>query len=79
MGAGGQPLMGQRWGARVLDLDIVLWSEGPWASPGLIVPHVEFRNRAFVLNPLLAIVPDWRDPITGLTPRQLAHRLRARG
>ncbi len=67
---------GQHWGARVLDLDIILWSEGPWSSPGLTVPHPAFRERRFVLDPLLRVAPEWRDPLTGLTVRQLAHRLR---
>ena len=66
---------GQRWTARVLDLDIVLWSGGPWSSPGLTVPHLEFRTRTFVLVPALAIVPRWRDPLTGLSLRHLYTRL----
>src|SRR5690606_23892140 len=39
---------GQRWRARVLDLDIVLWSGGCWASSGLTIPHPLFRARRFV-------------------------------
>jgi 2-amino-4-hydroxy-6-hydroxymethyldihydropteridine diphosphokinase len=66
---------GQRWTDRVIDLDIVLWSNGAWASDGLTVPHPQFRRRDFVLRPIAAIVPDWRDPLTGLTMRQLAARL----
>jgi 2-amino-4-hydroxy-6-hydroxymethyldihydropteridine diphosphokinase len=66
---------GRRWGPRVLDLDIILWSEGPWDGPGPIVPHPEFRNRAFVLKPLAELAPDWRDPVSGLTVRQLLFRL----
>jgi len=66
---------GRRWGPRVLDLDIILWSEGPWGGPGPIVPHSEFRNRAFVLQPLAELAPDWRDPVSGLTVRQLLFRL----
>lgn len=69
---------GRRWGARVLDLDIVLWDGGPWASPALTVPHPAFRERAFVLGPALSLVPAWRDPLTGLTLRQLHARLRRR-
>ncbi|HYD12225.1 MAG TPA: 2-amino-4-hydroxy-6-hydroxymethyldihydropteridine diphosphokinase [Allosphingosinicella sp.] len=68
---------GRRWGPRVLDLDIILWSDGPWDGPGPIVPHPEFRNRAFVLKPLAELVPDWRDPVSGLTVRQLLFRLTA--
>lgn len=68
---------GRRWGPRVLDLDIILWSDGPWDGPSPIVPHPEFRNRAFVLQPLRELVPDWRDPVSGLTVRQLLARLTA--
>lgn len=66
---------GRRWGPRVLDLDIILWSQGAWAGDGLIVPHPEFRRRRFVLEPLAELAPQWRDPITGATVRQLLHRL----
>lgn len=64
---------GRRWGARPIDLDIILWSGGIWASPGLTIPHAAFRTRAFVLSPLARIAPDWRDPLTGRTVRHLAH------
>ena len=66
---------GRRWGDRPLDLDIVAWSGGIWASPGLTIPHPEFRKRRFVLAPLVEIAPDWRDPVTHLTARQLRARL----
>jgi 2-amino-4-hydroxy-6-hydroxymethyldihydropteridine diphosphokinase len=69
---------GRRWGPRVLDLDIILWSEGPWSDIALTVPHPAFRERAFVLEPLAEIAPAWRDPIGGATVRQLLHRLRRR-
>lgn len=71
----GRRRMGQRWRARVLDLDIVLWSGGVVGEPDLVVPHPLFRQRAFVLGPAAAIAPDWRDPLTGLTLRQLHARL----
>ena len=66
---------GRRWAPRVLDLDIILWSEGPWGGPGPIVPHPAFRDRDFVLAPLAQVAPDWRDPISGASVRQLAWRL----
>lgn len=71
--AGRRP--GRRWGARVLDLDLVLWSGGAWRSPGVRLPHPAFRKRAFVLGPLAEVAPRWRDPATGLTVRQLVVRL----
>lgn len=67
---------GRIWGARVIDLDIILWSGGAWGDPHLTIPHPHFRTRDFVLTPLLAIAPGWRDPISGLSIRQLAARFR---
>jgi 2-amino-4-hydroxy-6-hydroxymethyldihydropteridine diphosphokinase len=64
---------GRIWGARPLDLDIILWSGGTWSDHRLTVPHVAFRDRAFVLRPLARIAPAWRDPVTGRTVRQLVH------
>ncbi|WEJ99216.1 MAG: 2-amino-4-hydroxy-6-hydroxymethyldihydropteridine diphosphokinase [Candidatus Sphingomonas phytovorans] len=68
---------GRRWGARVIDLDIVLWSGGVWTDSALTVPHRAFRARRFVLDPMATLVPAWRDPVTGLTVRQLLARARA--
>lgn len=66
---------GQRWGARVIDLDLILWSGGRWRSAGLAIPHARFRERRFVLDPLARIAPDWRDPDTGLIVRHLLAQL----
>jgi 2-amino-4-hydroxy-6-hydroxymethyldihydropteridine diphosphokinase len=68
---------GKRWGPRVLDLDVVLWSGGRFRSRGLIVPHPRLGERSFVLQPLAAIAPAWR-VIGGLTAHHLAHRLARR-
>ena len=71
----GRVRRGQRWGARVLDLDIILWSGGIVAQADLLVPHPRFRSRRFVLGPAAQIAPAWRDPLSRLTLRQLAARL----
>ncbi|MCY7398475.1 MAG: 2-amino-4-hydroxy-6-hydroxymethyldihydropteridine diphosphokinase, partial [Sphingomonas bacterium] len=65
---------GRRWGARVLDLDLVAWSGGRFTSRRLIIPHARLAGRNFVLGPLSAIAPDWR-LIGALTARHLAARL----
>ena len=68
---------GRRWGPRVLDLDIALWSGGRWRSSRLNIPHCHLETRQFVLQPLAAIAPGWR--VRGpLTARHLAHRLAGR-
>ena len=68
---------GRRWGPRVLDLDLVLWSGGRFRSRRLTVPHPRLESRSFVLQPLAASAPGWR--IRGsLTIRHLARRLARR-
>lgn len=66
---------GKRWGARVLDLDLVAWSGGRFRSRDLIIPHPRLARRDFVLGPLQAIAPDWRI-IGALTARHLDARLK---
>jgi 2-amino-4-hydroxy-6-hydroxymethyldihydropteridine diphosphokinase len=61
---------------RTLDLDLIFYGEDVIDEPGLRVPHPRFRDRAFVLDPLTEIAPDWRDPVTGATVVALADALR---
>lgn len=68
---------GRRWGERVLDLDIIVWSGGKWRSRDLQVPHRQAAERPFVIQPLAAIAPYW--VIGGfLNARHLAGRLARR-
>lgn len=67
---------GRRWGPRVLDLDIALWSGGRFRSRRLTIPHVELHKRDFVLQPLAAIAPNWS--IGPLAVGHLATRLARR-
>jgi 2-amino-4-hydroxy-6-hydroxymethyldihydropteridine diphosphokinase len=57
---------------RTLDLDLILYGEEVIEEPGLQVPHPRFRERAFVVEPLAEIAPEWRDPVTGRTIGELA-------
>ena len=56
---------------RTLDLDIILMGELVVRRSDLHVPHPRFRQRRFVLEPLAAIAPDLRDPVTRRTVREL--------
>ena len=73
----GRRRRGQRWRARPLDIDLILWSGVDFVSDRLAIPHPAFRIRPFVLGPAAEIAPLWRDPSTGLTLRQLSTRLTA--
>lgn len=67
---------GRRWGPRVLDLDLVLWSGGKFRSRRLTIPHPQLARRSFVLQPLSIIAPGWR--VGPLAVRHLAQRLARR-
>jgi 2-amino-4-hydroxy-6-hydroxymethyldihydropteridine diphosphokinase len=55
----------ERWGPRVIDLDI-LWIEGlALDSERLVIPHAHLRERAFAVAPLRDVMPDACDPLTG--------------
>jgi 2-amino-4-hydroxy-6-hydroxymethyldihydropteridine diphosphokinase len=69
---------GQRWGARVLDCDILAWSGGAWVSAELIVPHLALTQRRFALGPAAEIAPRWRHPFHNLSLVQLHARLTRR-
>ena len=56
---------------RSLDLDLILFGDARIDEPGLIVPHPRFRERRFVLEPLVEIAPEMKDPVTGKTVREL--------
>ena len=71
----GRRKRGQCWRARVLDLDIILWSGGLWFDKALSIPHLHFRHRSFVLTPLMDIARDQRDPISGFSVSHLKARL----
>jgi 2-amino-4-hydroxy-6-hydroxymethyldihydropteridine diphosphokinase len=55
----------QRWGARTLDLDLLLYGEQRIDCKELTVPHPQMSQRAFVLYPL-ADIADQQLPIPGL-------------
>jgi 2-amino-4-hydroxy-6-hydroxymethyldihydropteridine diphosphokinase len=60
---------------RTLDLDLILYGHDVIDEPGLVVPHPRFRDRAFVLAPLVEIAPQMSDPVTGKSIEELLRGL----
>lgn len=64
---------------RTLDLDLILYGDKQIEEPGLVVPHPRFRERLFVLEPLVELAPDWIDPVTGKSVSALLREQQAAG
>lgn len=64
-----------RWGARSIDLDVVLHGELVGGGTGLIVPHPRYTARQFVLAPACDVAANYRDPRFGWTLQRLANHL----
>jgi 2-amino-4-hydroxy-6-hydroxymethyldihydropteridine diphosphokinase len=65
----------ERRGPRSIDLDLLLADDLVIDEPGLIVPHPELVNRAFVLVPLVELEPQLVHPVTHETLMQHLSRL----
>ena len=62
--------------ARTLDLDLLAYDDTVLAEPdGLALPHPRMLERAFVLQPLAEIAPEWRHPVAQASAAELAARL----
>lgn len=66
----------EKWGPRVIDVDILWWRGGGVDEPHLKLPHPHIADRAFVLVPLVDIAPELM--IGGVTVRKLLMRIDAR-
>lgn len=61
-----------RWGARNIDIDILLCGTLLYESPRLRIPHAHLHDREFVLVPLAQILPNWHHPALGQTVAEMA-------
>jgi 2-amino-4-hydroxy-6-hydroxymethyldihydropteridine diphosphokinase len=67
------------WGARTLDLDLLLYGDEIIDTPDLQVPHPRMTERGFVLVPLAEIAPDAIDPKSGDSILVLRNKLKCSG
>jgi 2-amino-4-hydroxy-6-hydroxymethyldihydropteridine diphosphokinase len=66
----------ERWGPRILDLDLLLAASAVCRGPDLDLPHPRFHQRRFALEPAAELVPEWVHPILGITIDELAEKTR---
>lgn len=69
----------EHWGPRTLDLDLLLYDSVILQTPFLTLPHPRMAQRAFVLIPLAELLPQWIDPLSGLTILQLRNQVDCSG
>jgi 2-amino-4-hydroxy-6-hydroxymethyldihydropteridine diphosphokinase len=61
----------EKYGPRIIDIDILFFNNSIIRDPGLIIPHPEIRNRRFALTPLEEIAPLLIHPVFQKTVREL--------
>jgi 2-amino-4-hydroxy-6-hydroxymethyldihydropteridine diphosphokinase len=65
----------EKWGSRVIDIDILFFNSAIINEPGLHVPHPELHKRRFTLEPLAEIAPDLIHPVLKKNSSQLKNEL----
>lgn len=61
----------EKYGARIIDIDILFFNNSIIRQPGLIVPHPEIQHRRFALAPMDEIAPFYIHPVLGRSVREL--------
>lgn len=61
----------EKWGPRVIDIDIIFFGQEIINNDDLIIPHSELSNRNFVLTPLMDICPEYPHPVLDKTVAEL--------
>jgi len=61
----------ERWGARVIDIDILYFGDLILDTARLTIPHPRLHERRFTLAPLAEIAPDFIHPVLNKSSEQL--------
>jgi len=60
-----------KWGARVIDIDILFYGSQILETEHLIIPHPFLQERNFVLIPMAELTPEFKHPISNLSMQTL--------
>ena len=66
----------EKWGERIIDIDILLYGNEIIATPDLVVPHPEMANRKFALKPLAEIAAHTVHPLLKIKIQKLLEQCR---
>lgn len=66
---------GERWGARLIDIDIIFYGKVVMDTQDLQIPHISAHVRRFVLKPLCELDPGLIHPGCGITVSDLLEKL----
>lgn len=61
----------EKWGERLIDIDILYYDDLTVSTKELSIPHPEISNRRFTLIPLVEIAPDLVHPILEITQKEM--------
>lgn len=61
----------EKWGPRIIDIDILFYGSSQINKPDLIIPHPQFFNRPFAIVPLADIAPDFVPPFSQKKVKEL--------
>lgn len=67
----------ERWGPRIIDIDVLIYGQLTWDDDRLVLPHPRMHERSFVLTPLAEIAPGLK--VNGVSARGLADRVGTEG
>jgi len=61
----------EKYGPRIIDIDIIFFNHQVIRENGLVIPHPEMARRRFVLEPLNQVIPAYIHPIYYKTVNEL--------
>ncbi|MEL7118033.1 MAG: 2-amino-4-hydroxy-6-hydroxymethyldihydropteridine diphosphokinase [Bacteroidota bacterium] len=65
----------EKWGTRIIDIDVLFYNDLVLNHPNLIIPHPFLQDRSFVLKPMAEIAPEFVHPVLRETIKNLLEKI----